>query len=131
MGARALAAVFAIGLFVATVAFGFTPADSLAVVSSTIFIGFCLFTVVTSLYVVTVVAFPPALRSTGVGFAMSVGRIGAFLGPFVAGLLIAKGWGRETYCAVMALPMLVAAVSLYWVGSVRPAARAVSVEFSQ
>lgn len=121
IGARALAAVFAVGLFVATVAFGFTSSDPIPLVSTVIFIGFCLFTVVTTLYVVTVVAFPPALRSTGVGFAMSVGRIGAFLGPFVAGLLIAKGWTRDIYCVVMAAPMLIAAISLYWVGTVKTA----------
>jgi benzoate transport len=130
-GARNLAAIFTVGLFVATVNFGFISRDPVLLVSSTIFIGFCLFTVVTTLYVVTVVAIPPALRSTGIGFAMSVGRIGAFLGPFVGGLLIADGWTREAYCFVMALPTLLAAISLYWVGTAKTTGTTFSAELSR
>jgi predicted MFS family arabinose efflux permease len=131
IGSRTLAAIFTVGLFVATVAFGFTSRDPIPLVSATIFIGFCLFTVVTTLYVVTVSAFPPTLRSTGVGFAMSVGRIGAFLGPFVGGLLIAKGWTRDVYCILMAFPTLLAAISLYWIGTERSAVPAIGVELSR
>ena len=111
--------------------FDFVSRDPILLISSTIFIGFCLFTVVTTLYVVTVVAIPPALRSTGIGFAMSVGRIGAFLGPFVGGLLIAEGWTRDTYFFVMALPTLLAAISLYWVGTAKTTGATASIELTR
>ena len=46
---------------------------------------------------------------------MSVGRLGAVVGPALAGLLMSAGWERPGYCLVLAAPMLIAAASLYWV----------------
>lgn len=36
--------------------------------------------------------YPAAIRSTGIGWAMGIGRLGSFTGPLVLGLLIAGGW---------------------------------------
>jgi len=33
-----------------------------------------------------------AIRSTGVGWAMGLGRFGSFVGPLAVGLLVSKGW---------------------------------------
>jgi AAHS family 4-hydroxybenzoate transporter-like MFS transporter len=38
------------------------------------------------------VAYPTAIRSTGVGWALGVGRIGSFTGPLVVGVLVAAAW---------------------------------------
>lgn len=119
VGAKKLAAFVAIALFVVTVNFGYTPAEPTRLLIATIGLGLFLFTTINTLYVVTVSAFEPQLRSTGVGFIQSVGRIGAFLGPFVAGLLIANGWSREAYCIVLALPALLIPVALFWINSAR------------
>lgn len=43
------------------------------------------------MYAYTPELYPTAIRSTGVGLASSFGRIGGVLGPFIVGLLIAKG----------------------------------------
>jgi predicted MFS family arabinose efflux permease len=115
-GPRRLAAVFLAGLFGATLMFGAMSADSTALTSATVLIGACLFTSVTALYVVVPVAFPSTVRSTGTGFAMSIGRIGSIAGPFVAGVLLSDGWSRQALCAALGAPALLAAISLYWIG---------------
>ena len=33
-----------------------------------------------------------AIRSTGVGWAMGLGRLGSFVGPLAIGLLVSRGW---------------------------------------
>lgn len=48
--------------------------------------------------------YPPAIRSTGVGWAIGVGRIGAIAGPSIAGLLLALGFTPPDLFLVAALP---------------------------
>ena len=36
--------------------------------------------------------YPTAVRSTGIGWALGVGRIGSIIGPFVGGVLLKWGW---------------------------------------
>jgi benzoate transport len=117
IGARPLAAVFIVGLFAAATWFGMISGGATLLTAATAFLGFCLFTVVTALYVLTPSTFPTQLRSTGTGVAMSVGRIGAFTGPLLAGALIAQGWPRADYCLVMALPALLTVLCIKWMGS--------------
>jgi MFS family permease len=116
VGARLLAGIFIAGLFAAATWFGMISGGSTLLTVATVFMGFCLFTVVTALYVLTPSSFPAALRSTGTGVAMSVGRIGAFAGPLIAGALIAQGWPRASYCVAMAVPALLSVVCLRWMG---------------
>ena len=39
--------------------------------------------------------YPTSIRSTGVGWALGVGRIGSVIGPVVGGLIIALGWSTR------------------------------------
>ncbi|HEX4249495.1 MAG TPA: MFS transporter, partial [Pseudonocardia sp.] len=39
------------------------------------------------------VAYPAAIRSTGVGWALGIGRVGSFVGPLVVATLVAAAWG--------------------------------------
>lgn len=114
LGPRRLAAAFMIGLFITAIGFSLVPATAVALLVTSVAVGFCLYTSINTLYVLVPQVFPTTLRSTGTGLAMSVGRIGAVSGPFVAGMLMAKEWSRPAYILVLALPMLVAAISLIW-----------------
>jgi AAHS family 4-hydroxybenzoate transporter-like MFS transporter len=53
------------------------------------------------------ILYPPAIRSTGTGAAFGIGRIGAILGPMLAGLLIWLDVPLATIFVVSALPVLV------------------------
>jgi hypothetical protein len=49
------------------------------------------------------------MRSTGVGWALGVGRIGAVLGPIVGGLMVGAHVPLAAIFAVFAVPLLAAA----------------------
>lgn len=44
---------------------------------------------------VAVEIYPPAVRSTGVGWALGIGRIGSILGPIAGGLMLGQGWSLQ------------------------------------
>jgi benzoate transport len=115
IGTRRLAACFMVGLFVTASIFGFVPPTTTALLTATLAIGFCLYASINSMYAVVPPVFPATVRTTGTGLAMSVGRLGAVVGPALAGVLMSAGWDRPGYCLVLAAPMLIAAASLYWV----------------
>jgi benzoate transport len=62
------------------------------------------------LYAVGARIYPAAVRVTGIGWAAGVGRLGAVLGPWVAGQLVARGVGMTGSFLVFALPLAVAAI---------------------
>ncbi len=52
--------------------------------------------------------YPTELRSTGIGWALGVGRIGAVLGPIVGGYLVAADLPIGTIFAIYAVPAILA-----------------------
>ncbi len=48
--------------------------------------------------------YPTAIRSTGVGWALGVGRLGAVVSPMAGGLALAADWGQATLFGVAAIP---------------------------
>jgi AAHS family 4-hydroxybenzoate transporter-like MFS transporter len=60
--------------------------------------------------------YPTAIRSTGVGWALGIGRIGSIIGPVAGGALL--GWHLPTpslfFCA--AVPALIAAAAALAIG---------------
>ena len=65
-----------------------------------------------ALNAVSATLYPTAARATGVGWALGVGRFGAFVGPFTAGKLMAAGikLGHLFWLAI--IPTLVCAVAV-------------------
>ena len=51
-----------------------------------------------------------AIRSTGVGWAMGVGRLGSFVGPLAIGLLVSRGWRVSDSFIAIGAPGLCAAL---------------------
>ena len=39
--------------------------------------------------------YPTAVRSTGIGWALGIGRIGSIVGPLMGGLFLSMGWKPE------------------------------------
>lgn len=101
-------------LSTATVAaFGYAPAD-LATLSVIVAIaGFCTNGAIVGLYAMIAQSFPTALRASGTGFAIGVGRGGAALGPVVAGFMFQGGVGVAGVALTMALGSVVAAGALF------------------
>lgn len=65
--------------------------------------------------------YPTAIRSTGVGWAMGMGRVGSFTGPLVVASLVAVGLSTAGIFAAIGVPALVAAVTTAIVGRAKAA----------
>ncbi len=64
------------------------------------------------LYANTAQFYPLAIRSTGLGWASGVGRIGAIVGPLLGGSLMAAALPLNLNFLVFAIPGLVAALAI-------------------
>lgn len=60
--------------------------------------------------------YPTGLRSTGIGWALGVGRLGSILGPTVGGLLLAQAWAPAAILQMSLWPALVAALAVFALG---------------
>jgi MFS transporter, AAHS family, 4-hydroxybenzoate transporter len=68
------------------------------------------------LIVLAALFYPTAIRSTGVGWSMGMGRIGSFVGPLVVGSLMGKRWPVAAIFVAVGAPALVAALTTALVG---------------
>jgi AAHS family 4-hydroxybenzoate transporter-like MFS transporter len=53
--------------------------------------------------------YPTAMRATGVGWALGIGRTGQIVGPYVGGWLLSLHWASNDIMYVVAIPGLIAA----------------------
>jgi AAHS family 4-hydroxybenzoate transporter-like MFS transporter len=60
--------------------------------------------------------YPTPIRSTGVGWALGIGRIGSVLGPVVGGFFIGLGWSTPSIFFATAVPAVIAAVCVLLLG---------------
>jgi AAHS family 4-hydroxybenzoate transporter-like MFS transporter len=61
---------------------------------------------------VTAAAYPAAIRSTGIGWALGVGRVGSILGPAVGGILLGLGWTNQALLLAAVLPAMIASAAV-------------------
>ncbi|MBS0374043.1 MAG: MFS transporter [Proteobacteria bacterium] len=74
------------------------------------------------LYAVGPPLYPTAVRATGMGWALGIGRLGAIAAPLVAGALADAGRGPADLYRVFAVPFALAALAMLLIGPVRPLA---------
>ena len=67
----------------------------------------------TGLYGAAAKAYPTDIRSTGIGWAIGLGRFGAVVGPAVAGYLIVAGFDMSANYFIFAVPMAVGGLIAY------------------
>ena len=65
------------------------------------------------LYAVAGKVYPTEVRSTGIGWAIGLGRLGAVVGPAAAGFLIASGMSMSANYYVFAVPLAVSGLMAY------------------
>jgi len=56
--------------------------------------------------------YPTTVRSTGVGWALGVGRIGSIIGPLVAGMLLSRDWTPPQIFLAGTAPAFIAALAV-------------------
>ncbi|KQR07956.1 MULTISPECIES: MFS transporter [Xanthomonas] len=64
------------------------------------------------LYAVAPVVFTAAVRSTGMGWSIGVGRLGAIASPLCAGVLLDAGWSPAMLYLACGVPLLFAAAAV-------------------
>jgi AAHS family 4-hydroxybenzoate transporter-like MFS transporter len=103
-----LSCLYAVGAIAMWLVGGaFTP--DVGWLAVTVFIaGFCIR--------LAAVFYPQSLRSTGLGWALGLGRLGGIAGPMLAGMLYAKHWTPGEIFAFSAGPVAVAALSVAALG---------------
>jgi AAHS family 4-hydroxybenzoate transporter-like MFS transporter len=105
---RALGLTYFIGVF-AVAAIG-QLGHSAALVSLAIFAaGFCIIGGQIAANGLTAGYYPTAVRATGVGWALGVGRIGSIIGPLVGGILLSAKWSAASVFLAAAVAALCAA----------------------
>jgi AAHS family 4-hydroxybenzoate transporter-like MFS transporter len=86
----------------------------------TIFIaGFCVVGGQPAINALAATYYPTSLRSTGIGWAVGVGRLGSIVGPVVGGELLRLEWSIGALFVAAAVPAAIAAATTLSMRSVR------------
>jgi MFS transporter, AAHS family, 4-hydroxybenzoate transporter len=64
-------------------------------------------------------AYPPAIRSTGAGWALGAGRVGSIAGPLLGGVLLAFGFRARSIFVAAAIPAFLATLLMAILGQLR------------
>jgi benzoate transport len=108
-----LVSAFLFSSAVLMVIFAASPAMLGLYMSMTFLIGFTQQGGFTGLYAIAAKVYPTEIRSTGVGWAIGLGRLGAVAGPWVAGYLIAAGLDMAATYYIFAVPMAIGGMLAY------------------
>jgi benzoate transport len=71
------------------------------------------------LYAVGPPLYPTAVRTTGMGWAIGIGRFGAILAPLASGALLDHGWLPAQLYFFFSAPFIVAAIAIFLIGPAR------------
>jgi benzoate transport len=95
------------------VVFAAAPKQLTLLLAITFLIGFLQQGGFTGLYAVAAKVYPTEIRSTGIGWAIGLGRLGAVAGPAIAGFLIAAGLNMSANYYFFAVPMAIGGLLAY------------------
>jgi len=93
---------------ISMVAFALIEASAIVFLLLAFALGFFTIGGMIGLYSVAAGLYPTTLRNTGLGWGIGIGRLGAILGPWVAGILMGMGWEQADYFLLLALPLVFA-----------------------
>ncbi|SAL72671.1 4-hydroxybenzoate transporter [Caballeronia udeis] len=103
------AAIFAIG-----------RTDSLILTGMAVFLtGCCISGSQSCISVMAASYYPTHCRATGVSWASGIGRMGSVVGSMAGAAMLAAGWRGATIFSVMAIPALLAAASMFALGTLK------------
>ncbi len=99
-----------------------TTGTSIGALVLTVFgAGFCVVGGQIGANALTANSYPTAIRSTGVGWALGIGRIGSIIGPMIGGLLLSLHWPTRQIFLVAAIPVLIASLASLGISFLRRA----------
>ncbi|SIQ41392.1 MFS transporter, AAHS family, 4-hydroxybenzoate transporter [Rhizobium sp. RU35A] len=92
--------------------FGLVGVSEAAIMPLVILIGMGFIPCCVAQSALAVALYPAALRTTGIGWAAAMGRLGSIAGPGVGGLVLASGWPPQQIVLTAALPAVAAILLL-------------------
>jgi len=93
--------------------FGFLEQSVPLLLTVGFLIGFFVMGGFIGLYSVAARIYPTELRTTGIGWTIGVGRVGAIMGPYLGGIMIALHWSTATNFVLFGIPLLVAGFAAF------------------
>ena len=109
---RALALVYFIAVF-AVGAIGYLGHSATLVTLAIFAAGFCIVGGQIAANALAAAFYPTAVRATGVGWALGIGRIGSIVGPLVGGALLSMKWSAAEVFMTAACAALCAAMAAF------------------
>ena len=98
---------------ISMIAFAYAPNELNTLLILLVVIGILQQSAFTGLYGVAAKAYPTEIRSTGVGWAIGLGRTGAVVGPALAGYLILAGYDMSANFIFFSIPMIICGFIAY------------------
>ena len=103
------------GTFIAGI--GISRNVALFAMATTFFAGFFTFGAQNTANAIAATRYPTAMRSSGIGWALGIGRIGQIVGPLIGGFLLSLQWGTTQILYVIAVPSVVAATAAFFLSA--------------
>ena len=135
-GSRPTLAAVGAGAILTTLAMGFVhvvPASAAAPSQGVVLLlcvmglsGACILGMQTCMYAVAASAYPTSVRSTGVGWASGLSRVGGILSSFAGGALLAQGGGMQPFFIAIAVVLIPTLLGVLLLRRHLPATRAVT-----
>ncbi len=100
---------FAISCFASAVALAWSASGGGPIWVAAFVLGFFLYGTMACHYASVPAVYPAAVRASGTGLAVGIGRLGAAVGPLLGGALLAGGAGAAVATIAMTLPLLACA----------------------
>jgi AAHS family 4-hydroxybenzoate transporter-like MFS transporter len=100
------------GSFIATI--GLAGNKTLFAMAATFCAGFFTFGAQNSANAIAATCYPTAMRSSGIGWALGIGRTGQIVGPLIGGFLLTLQWQTSEILYLIALPSVVAATAAFF-----------------
>ena len=72
---------------------------------------------ISGLYTLNPLTYDADIRSTGVGWSIGIGRIGAILAPTIAGQLLDMGWDKQSLYIGVGFIMLISTIAIFFLKS--------------
>jgi len=90
------------------------PGLSLAMLTVIVFIaGWCVVGGQPGVNTLAATYYPTYLRTTGIGWGLGIGRIGAIAGPYIGGVLLGLEWTTQQLFLIAAVPAVITTVAMF------------------
>ncbi|SMB99067.1 MFS transporter, putative metabolite:H+ symporter [Thermanaeromonas toyohensis ToBE] len=114
LGRKPSAAIAFLGSAIAAYLYG-TASTINTLITFGLCMQFFMFGMWSVIYAYTPELYPTRARATGAGFASSIGRVGALIGPYVVGVILPRA-GQHAVFALGALAFVIAALAVIVLG---------------